>query len=202
MGSLKQRPSFLVPCWGGTIKKGLIVPSCLWMLMLCLQWGQTEPCSMCHTRHLEGGLSGGPPRQCVSLSEGSSSQTALIGPGWPCLTVSPEESSVLFGSWSRPPGLGSIFCGHSLLSGGAQVTVVGLQWRSWPAARKSSGNWVTGVSQLMMHTFSIPFGFLMQGLMNSAHYTSRVGELQEGMALKGRSIYSLPLDRKVCRPLD
>lgn len=101
-----------------------------------------------------------------------------------------------------PSWLGGHFLWPFTLIGGAQVTVVGLQWRSWPAARKSSGNWVTGVSQLMMHTFSIPFGFLMQGLMNSAHYTSRVGELQEGMALKGRSIYSPPLDRKVCRPLD
>lgn len=56
---------------------------------------------------------------------------------------------------------------------------------------------MTGISQLIMNAFPIPFDFLMQGLiMNSAHYTSRVGELQQGMALRGRSIYSLPLDRK------
>lgn len=99
--------------------------------------------------------------------------------------------------WVTPSWLG----GHIPLAinslVGARVKVVGLQWRSWPAACKSSGNWVTGISQLIMNTFPIPFDFLMQGLiMNSAHYTSRVGELQQGMALKGRSIYSLPLDRK------
>lgn len=41
-----------------------------------------------------------------------------------------EEISVLFGSWSHPPGLGGTFRWPLTLVEGAEVKVVGLQWKS------------------------------------------------------------------------
>lgn len=73
----------------------------------------------------------------------------------------------------------------------AQVKVVDRRGGLGQLGHKGSENWVTGISQLIVSVFSIPFEVLMQSLiMKSPHYNRRVEWLRQSMTLKPK--YLLP----------